>query len=350
MLSRGGAHPLAARVLQQLALTGHDAGLDGQALRAAWHAAALTHLDDDPLARVQSLVVLGATLLSMEATGAAVITGELARTEAERIEGPARQAALGLAALVEGMARRGHGLGRDAAWSLHEARERLVAARHAAGAAIALTELGLLDHQDGALDRALVCFVFARELHRLDGDPGSAAQLASAAAGLMMGGERWTDAVALAEEGAADARAAGDALLAAQLAAIAADCLWRSGAPDPRIDEAIGAAARALDAVDPKHAGRRTLDMQTRVRIAARRGGDADVLRQLEAAFDAGMAGDAETLIELLDWTVSHLVSSSLPAGGWALIERLTPELRARGFARVAELATFAIDRVRAPA
>lgn len=197
ILGRGGSYPVAAKVLQRLAVAGQEARLTGQALRAAWQSAALTQLDDDPLDRVQSLVVLGATLLSTGAPRAAITAGELARHEALQITDEPRQLALGLAGLVEGMAPRASGERQVAAWLLHEARERLVVARHGEGAAVALTELGLLDYEDGAPDRALVCFAFAREFLRTAGDSPGAARLARASAGLMIEARRWTDALTL---------------------------------------------------------------------------------------------------------------------------------------------------------
>lgn len=350
ILGRGGAYPAAAKVLQQLALAGHGASLSSQALRAAWQSAALTQLEDDPVDRVQSLVVLGATLLSSGAPRAAVTAGELAHEEAMHIEGDARQLALGLAALAEGMARRARGERQMAALLLHEARERLVLARHAEGTAIALTELGLLDHEDGAPERALVCFAFAREFLRIAGDRPGAARLALASSGVMLQARRWTDAVTLARDGIADAQDPGDPMIAAQLAAIVADCLWRSGAPQAEIDDATEAAATSLERIARAGPEVRLLEIEARVRIAARRGRDDDAIRQLDAAFDLGMTAlDEPTLIELLDWTVSHLVAGSLPAAGWALVERLVPELRARGWARLADLARVALTRLREP-
>ena len=347
VLGRGGSYKLASEVLQQLSVAEREAGMSAAALRRAWHAAALTRLDETPLDRAQSLIVLGSLLLDTGAAESARSAAALAAEEGRTITDHSRQLVLGLAAVLAGMASRALGQVREAARALHEGRERLVIAQCGAGAALALVELGMLDLEDGELPRAQLCFAYAASFYRQAGDPLAAARMATAVVGLFTARQRWSEAGTLAQQGISDARAAEDAPLLARLSSQHADCLLRVGPPAAAATAAAD-AAMYCSALAPEEAGAHLLQIESRVRLACLDSGNEDALRQLEAAFDLALRKlDEASLTELLDWTVSAMVSGSLSGRGWELLERLADELADKGLSHLAGMARLALRDLR---
>ncbi len=345
VFARGGDREATAAALASLSAASQANGFAGDALLRARQAAELLCSDDDPEPRARSLLHLGAVCLDTGDGEASIAAAELAAELAATLEEPIRSQLIGCASLLGGIAHSLDGDDARARAAFDDARERMVAAEQPEGAALALTQQGLLDVAAGRPDAAELCFRFAQEFYRRADRAGAVAEVSALAArALAEAGlanvDRWY------VEAIADADATGSARLAAELVVERALRLERDGLRDEALAMAADAARRCKRLADS-----RELVMRARLVSARLTADPGDVLRHLEAAFEIALdVRDPEALGGVMEVVVTALVNggfASSTGAGWRLVDRFRERLGAAGFAHLADAATVALVDLR---
>lgn len=345
VFARGGDRDATAAALAELSAASRASGFVGNALLRARQAAELLCSDDDPEQRVRSVLQLGAMCLDTGDAEASVAAAELAVELAATLEQPIKSQLIGYASLLGGIAHAIGGEDERARAALDEARDRMVAADHPDGAALALTQLGLLDVSGGRGDAAELCFRFAQEFYRRAGRAVGVAEVSALAARTLAEAgianvDRWY------LEAIADADATGSGRLAAELVVERALRLERDGVRDEALAMAADAARRCKRLADS-----RELVMRARLVSARLTADPGDVLRHLEAAFEIALdVRDPEALGGVMEVVVTGLVNgrfASSTGAGWRLVDRFRERLGVAGFAHLADAATLALVDLR---
>jgi hypothetical protein len=344
VFARGGDREATSEALAALSRASRQGGLTGDALRSARQAAELL-ADENSEAGVRSLLQLGAACLDAGDATSAASAAELAHGKAGALAEPLRTPLIGCAALLAGIAHSLTGADDSARVALDEAREQFAAADQPEGAALALTQLALLDVAAGRTTGAEVCFRFARDFYRASLQVEAAAETSALAAR------------ALAEAGAAsadhwfrdaigDAELAEAALLATELVVERAAELERAGAVDDAIATAADGAQRCAALREPRA---RELALRARQQLARLTGDAPEALRHIEAAFELALdLRDAEALAAAMELVVTGLVEGRFSDTGWRLVDRFRDRLIRGGYAALAETAGAALADLRA--
>lgn len=345
VFARGGDREATGEALAELSQASLEAGLASDALKRARQAAELlTEAGEGASeAGVRALIHLGVACLDTGASDDAISAAMLADERAEALPEPVRLQLRGAAALIAGIAHAVAGAEAEARACLDDARERLVAAGLPGGAAIALTQQGLLEiaADDGA--RAALCFRFARDFHRAAGEPIAAAEVTAVAARAFADVDA-PDATRWFTDGVVEADAAGAAQLAAELVVAHAERC-------ERLDQRATALALATDGA--RRAGRlgaagRELALRTRLQLARLVEDPRDALRHVEAAFEIGLdLQEPAALGAAMEIVVSGLVKGRFSDVGWKLVDRFHRRLSRAGFAALADTAIVALEELR---
>lgn len=313
----------------------------GNSLKRARQAAELLAAEDAGEVGIRALLQLSAACLDTGDAAAAASAAGVAQERADRLGEPLRSQLAGCAALLGGIAHSIAGSEPIARACLDEARERLVAAGHPEGAALALTQQALLDVSTGQLGGAQICFGFARDFYHASNQPAAAAEVAGLAARAFAeaapaDADDWfLEAIALADR-------AGAAQLAAELVVERAAVLEATGARAEAAELAADGARRSAQLADP--------ELALRARLALARWTDdaVEALRHIEAAFELALAlRDAAALAGAMDVLVTGLVDGRFTEVGWRLVDRFRERLHHAGFAALADTAVAALSDLR---
>jgi tetratricopeptide (TPR) repeat protein len=346
VFARGGDREATAEALAELARAARAGGLTGDALRRTRQAAELLTDEDAGEAGVRSLIHLAAACLDTGDVAAAASASEVAQERAAALAEPLRSQLLGCAALLAGIAHAIGGAVQRARGYLDTARDRLVAADQPEGAALALTQQGLLDVADGHLDGAQICFRFACDFYRASEQAAAAAEVAALAA-RAFAGAAWAEADRWFVDAIAEADRAGSALLGAELVVERAAELERAGAHGDAIAAATEAARRCTQLAEPVLA--RELALRARLQLARMIDVPVDALRHIEAAFEIALdLRDPAALASAMDIVVTGLVNRRFADASWRLVDRFRERLFHAGFSALAETAMEALWHLRA--
>ncbi len=345
VFARGGDRDATAAALAELSAASQASGFAGDALLRARQAAELLFSDDDPEPRARSLLHLGAVCLDTGDTEATTAAAGLAAELAANLAEPIKSQLIGCASLLGGIAHSLDGDDARARSALDEARNRMVAADQPEGAALALTQQGLLDVAAGRREAAELCFRFAQDFYRRADRAVAVAEVSALAARALAevgiaNVDRWY------LEAIADADATGSPLLAAELVVERALRLERDGVRDEALAMAADAARRCKRLADS-----RELVMRARLVSARLSAEPGDVLRHLEAAFEIALdVRDPEALGAVMEVVVTGLVNGRFAKStseGWRLVDRFRERLAAAGFEHLANAATVALVDLR---
>lgn len=344
VFARGGDREGAAEALLELSRISHAGGLRGEALKRARQAAELLAEEDASEPGIRSLLQLGAVCLDLGDADTASHACAIARERASELAEPTRSELIGCAALLAGVAHSLAGEDAEARALLDEARDRLVASRHPEGAALALTQLGLLDVAAERWAPARICFRFAIEFHRASGDDLAAAEVGALAA-RSLAPELHADSDAWFRDAIAFAECASAHDLVAELTIDRAELLERTGAVSEATALATDGALRCAHVTNA--AAARRLLLRARMLLGRNAGLPAEALRHLEAAFEHALdLRDPEALGGVMELLVSGLVATRFDAAGWQLVDRFRNRLAETGFPALAETAERALDEL----
>jgi hypothetical protein len=305
--ARGGDREATAEALVELARAEAE-GLTEAALQHARQALTLLAGHEPSEANTRALLQLATVCLGAEDAETATTAADLAIERSALVDEPVRNELAGAGSLLAGIA---WSLRQDperARERLHVARDRFVEARLPAAAALALTQLALVDAEQDRWDAAEVCFRFARDFFRASGDLAATAEVGALAARMFAeAGVRWRTEWLRAA--IVDADRAGDKLSAAELLLDLGDVIASEGIAD----RAATTAAEALP-----------------------------YLRQ--AFTHAIRARDEQQLANVVEVLVRGLVRGRLDQTAWQLLDKFRDELSRWGFHTLADSARQARD------
>jgi hypothetical protein len=344
VFARGGDRDATAEALTQLAHASRSGGFTADALRRARQAAQLLAEEETGEPGARALLHLGSLCLETGAPEAAIVAAELARDRAAALPEPVRAELVAGATLLAGIAHGVTGSEAEARAELSEARDRLVACNRPAGAALALVQQGLLDIDAEHVERAELCFAYARDFYRAARLPLAAVEAAAVAARAFSDRARASHAERWFGVAIADADAAGAAQLAAELVIDHAAEIERTG-------RTAEAAAIASDAVRRCALVGDDAELSSRLHVLLARLAEDPraALRHVEAAFEAALARrDVPMLEDVLDVLVSGLAKQRFAEDAWQLVAQLRDRLAEAELDPLAELADRALAELRA--
>lgn len=312
-----------------------------EAVKRARQAAELLAEEDPTPIAVASLLRLASLCLDNDDVAAAASAAEVAKERAALLTGPRTTELIGGAALLAGVAHALNGEEAIARAHLDDARDRLVAANRPDGAAVALTQQGMLDAAAERYAAAQVCFQFACDFHRAANQYEEAAEVAAVAARVFSDAksgdpEHWFG-LAIADADRAQSR-----VLAAQLVAEYAEYLEKIGNVAAARAAAESVAARCFEI--PNRAQATPIVLRARVLLSHLSTEPVESMRHAEAAFELALdARNIDVFGDVLELVVNGLVTRRYGAAGWRLVGRFRERLTAAGFHALAETAETAL-------
>ena len=306
-LARGGDREATAEALVELAHAEAE-GLTEAALQHARQALTLLAQQEPSEATTRALLQVATVCLGAEDAETATTAADLAIERSALVAESVRNELAAAGSLLAGIAWSVRQDPERAREKLHVARDRFVEAGLPTAAALALTQLALIDAEQGRWDAAEVCFRFAREFYRASGDMAATAEVGAVAARMFAAeGVRWR--TQWLRTAVTDADHAGDKLMAAELLLDLSDVI----ASDGNADSAGTTAAEALP-----------------------------FLRQAFA--QALLARDEQQLANVIEVLVRGLVRGRLEQPGWQLLDKFRDELTRWGFHALGDTASKARD------
>ena len=340
LFARGGDREATAEALLELSKQSRDGAMRAEAVKRARQAAELLADEEPTPTAVAALLRLASLCLDNEDFDAAMSAAEVAKERAALLSSR-RTELVGGAALLAGVAR---GLSGDEAIArahLDEARDLLVAAKRPQGAALALTQLGMLDVAAERYAAAQVCFQFACDFYRIADQFEEAAHVGALAARVFIDA-KWDDPDRWFGLAIADADRARDAALAALLVAERAEHYERVGKIDEARALADSVAARCREIPNRKDAI--PIILRARVLLARLSTEPVESLRHAEGAFELALdTRNVNVFADVLEVVVNGLVNRRYGAAGWRLVSRFRDRLTAANYHALAETADTAL-------
>lgn len=343
VFARGGDRDATAEALTQLAQASRSGGFTADALRRARQAAQLLAEEETGEAGVRALLHLGSLCLETGAPDAAIVAADLARDRAAGLPDAVRAELVAGATLLAGIAHGVTGSEAEARAELSDARDQLVACNKPAGAALALVQQGLLDVDAEHVDRAELCFAYARDFYRAARLPLAAIEAAAVAARAFADRGQPSHAARWFGVAIADADGANAAPLAAELVIEHAVELERSGGTADAVEAASDAVRRCAHLGDGAELSSRLHALLARLTEDPRA-----ALRHVEAAFESALARrDVAMLEDVLDVLVSGLAKQRFAEDTWQLVAQFRDRLVDAELDPLAELADRALAELR---
>lgn len=340
LFARGGDREATAEVLLELSKQSRDGAMRAEAVKRARQAAELLAEEDPTPTAVASLLRLASLCLENDDVDAAASAAEVAKERAALLASR-RNELVGGAALLAGVARALGGDDEAARAHLDEARELMVAAKRPDGAAVAITQLGMLDAAVERYAPAQVCFQFACDFYRSADQFEEAAEVGGLAARVFVEA-KWGDPDRWFGLAIADADRARAYALGAQLVAERAENYERTGKVDEARALADSVAARCREIPNRNEAT--PIILRARVLLARLSTEPVESLRHAEGAFELALdTRNVNVFADVLELVVNGLVNRRYGATGWRLVSRFRERLTAAGYHALAEIAETAV-------
>jgi hypothetical protein len=217
----------------------------------------------------------------------------------------------------------------------------MVAAKRPDGAAVAITQLGMLDAAVERYAPAQVCFQFACDFYRSADQFEEAAEVGALAARVFVDA-KWGDPDRWFGLAIADADRARAYALGAQLVAERAENYERTGKVDEARALADSVAARCREIPNRNEAT--PIILRARVLLARLSTEPVESLRHAEGAFELALdTRNVNVFADVLELVVNGLVNRRYGATGWRLVSRFRERLTAAGYHALAEIAETAV-------
>ncbi len=340
LFARGGDREATAEALLELSKQSRDGAMRAEAVKRARQAAELLAEEDPTPIAVASLLRLASLCLDNDDVTAAVSAAEVAKERAALLASR-RNELVGGAALLAGIGRALSGDDEIARAHLDEARDLLVAAKRPDGAALALTQLGMLDAASERYAPAQVCFQFACDFYRAANQFEESAEVGALAARVFVDA-KWGDPDRWFGLAIVDADRARAPALGAELVAERAEHYERTGRIDEARALADSVAARCREIPNRKEAT--PIILRARVLLARLSTEPIESLRHAEGAFELALdTRNVNVFADVLELVVNGLVNRRFGAAGWRLVSRFRERLTAAGYHALAEIAETAL-------
>lgn len=340
LFARGGDREATAEALLALSKQSRDGAMRAEAVKRARQAAELLAEEDPTPTAVASLLRLASLCLEDDEAETAASAAEVAKERAALLTSR-RNELVGGAALLAGIARALSGDDNAARAHLDEARELMVATKRPDGAAVAITQLGMLDAAAERYAPAQVCFQFACDFYHAADQFEEAAEVGALAARVFVEA-KWGDPDRWFGLAIADADRARAYALGAQLVAERAEHYERTGKFDEARVLADTVAARCREVPNRKEAI--PIILRARVLLARLSTEPIESLRHAEGAFELALdTRNVNVFADVLELVVNGLVHHRYRAAGWRLVSRFRERLTAAGYHALAEIAETAL-------